>query len=342
MEKLKIAIVTINQPSLDSACKLYNYIKDDYIIDIYGKKELNYDLPKLRIYNKLDDILPNAWETYDVIVCILAMGAVIRKIAPLLKDKSTDPAIIVINLALDKIVPLLSGHIGGANQFATALTKKLPQCINFISTATDQTNTLAFDNLAVSNNWKIDNLKQLANISNRLLNKKEVKVYTTNTIFDTITLKKNLILIEDKNLIDENTVVIDSLLQTNNLALRPKISLGIGCNRDTSYEDIQKAFELFLEKFNLTKDAIKDIASFEAKKDEIGLLEFVKQNNFDIIFYNKDDINKLENEFSSSASTKFFGLKGVAEPSSILNSTYKELIIKKQVYFKSITISGAI
>jgi len=71
-------------------------------------------------------------------------------------------------------------------------------------------------------------------------------------------------------------------------------------------------------------------------------LEFANKYDFDIKFYEKDDINNLENDFSPSASTKFFDLKGVAEPSAILCSKYKELIIKKQVYNKSVTIAGAI
>ena len=99
---------------------------------------------------------------------------------------------------------------------------------------------------------------------------------------------------------------------------------------------------MFLQKYSLTIADVKGIASFEAKQDEKGLLEFAKVNNFEIQFYKKDDINALENDFSKSASTKFFGLKGVAEPSAILASKYKELIIKKEVYNKKITIAGAI
>jgi len=59
-------------------------------------------------------------------------------------------------------------------------------------------------------------------------------------------------------------------------------------------------------------------------------------------FYKKEAINALENSFSNSASTKFFGLKGVAEPSAVLVSEYQELIFRKEVYFKSVTVAGAI
>ncbi len=59
-------------------------------------------------------------------------------------------------------------------------------------------------------------------------------------------------------------------------------------------------------------------------------------------FFKKDDINSLEKEFTKSASTKFFGLKGVAEPSAVLASEYRELVIKKKVYFNAVTIALAV
>lgn len=340
MNKLKIAVVTINQPSLSSACKLAPYL-DAYEVDYFGKKDLKHDLDHLNIYNKLDDIMPTAWENYDALICILAMGAVVRKIAPLLVDKSSDPAVIVINLSLDKIVPLLSGHLGGANELANALCDKIPNAINFISTATDQTKTLAFDMEAKHNGWEIENLKALANISNRLLNKQSVQVATYNNIFETLSNKENLTQISF-DAIDENSVVIAPNISSDRLTLKPKVYLGIGCNRGTLCEEIDACVMQFLTKHQLKIEQITAVASFEAKSDEVGLLEFAKKYNLAIHFYQKDAINALEHAFSQSASTKFFGLKGVAEPSAILCSEYKELIIKKEVYDKKITIAGAV
>mgnify|MGYP000367296697 CR=1 FL=1 len=89
-------------------------------------------------------------------------------------------------------------------------------------------------------------------------------------------------------------------------------------------------------------EQIQNIASYEAKADEIGLLEFAKEYNFDIKFFYEAEINALQGNFSTSQATKFFGVKGVSEPSSILVSKYKELIIPKEVYESKITIAGAI
>jgi cobalt-precorrin 5A hydrolase len=343
-----IAIVTINQPSLDSAYRLHLYLSD-YQIDVYAKRGLKHNFEMLFCYDKLDDILPSLWQEfpegeryYDAVIFIVAVGAVVRKIAPFLKDKTKDPAILVMNLALDRVVPLVGGHLGGANAFSYVITSRIEGCINFISTATDQTNTLSFEMLAQKRDWIIANIKPLAKISNRLINKQEVKVATYPNIFDSIPNKENLKFI-DFNEIDTNSVVIAPTTPVKDvLWLSPLVYLGIGCNRDTSLSTIEKAFELFLEKNSLSRFQIKAIASFEAKKDEVGLLEFAKKYNYPITFYKKDDINALQNEFSKSASTKFFGIKGVAEPCSLLLSDYKELIFKKEVYFNSVTIAGAL
>jgi cobalt-precorrin 5A hydrolase len=341
MRNQKIAIVTINQPSLDSAIKLNHFLKD-YKVDIFTSKKTPKKPQNIKTFDKLDDILKPAWQTYDIIICILAIGAVVRKIAPLLISKEKDPAIIVIDITLTKIVPLLSGHLGGANDFTQTLTKILPNSIDFISTATDQTNTIAFDILAKQNNWQIENIQALANISNRLLNKQKVKVYTFKSIFATLT-NQELLEFTTKLDDDQNSVLITPFdIKSQNLILKPYIYLGIGCNKNTPLQDIEEAIKLFLDQNNLSFKQIKNIASFEAKKDEVGLLDFANKYDFDIKFYDKTNINSLEYDFSHSASTKFFELKGVAEPSAILLSCYKELIVKKHSYFKSITIAASI
>jgi cobalt-precorrin 5A hydrolase len=337
---MKIAVVTINQPSLKSACTLLPYL-NNHEVDVYGKKNLTHNLEQLHLYEKLDEVLAPAWRSYDAIVCILAMGAVVRKIAPLLEDKATDPAVLVINLALDKIVPLLSGHLGGANALADEISSSLPNCINFISTATDQTKTVAFEMLAQRREWSIDNLKALARISNRLINKQPVKVATYPALFDSLPNRANLELVTFNEL-DLDTVVIAPHVKSTCLTLRPKVALGIGCNRNTPQEEIERAILAFLEKSGLTIEDVASLGSFEAKADEVGLLAFAKNYALPIRFYTKDAINALEQKFSDSASTKFFGLKGVAEPSAVLTSAYKELILKKENFFKSVTVAGAI
>ena len=71
-------------------------------------------------------------------------------------------------------------------------------------------------------------------------------------------------------------------------------------------------------------------------------MEFAKEEGLEIEFYKKEELNSLENEFSPSKATEFFALKGVAEPSAVMASEFRELVFKKEVYFKSVTIAGAV
>ena len=336
--KLNIALVTINQPSLDSASKLLPFL-EDFDVAVYGKKDLEHVISNYQEYEKIDTVLQNGWKKYDAIICILAMGIIVRKIAPLLESKATDPAIIVMSMDLTKIIPLLSGHIGGANELSDTIASRLPNCINFVSTATDQTKTFAFDMYAKKNELVIHNLHCLAKISNSLLNKKEVEVKTYESIFEKLPNKTNLKRVDEQT--SELCVNITPFTDEN-LTLKPKVYLGMGCNKDTSFEDIEASFFWFLKKHNLKKEQIANIASFEAKANEKGLLKFASKYNYDIKFYNEEQINSLQGDFSPSQATKFFGLKGVSEPSSMLVSKYNELIIPKNVYEKKITIAAAI
>lgn len=336
---MTIALIAINQPSLNSAQRLLPHLHD-HEVEVYGKAGLAHTIEHLQPFAKLDDILPQAWHRYDALIFVMATGAVVRKIAPLLESKATDPAVIVINLALDKVLPLLGGHLGGANALSLELSQRLG-AIHFITTATDQTDTLSFDTVAKARGWMIENLSALARISNRLLNGKTVKVATPLAVFTSLPDTENLVRVEC-DMIDEDTVVIAPHIASDALTLKPPVTLGIGCNRGTPFALLHEAVEAFVTRHNMTIAQIEQIASFEAKRDEAGLLELAKHYGWRIDFFDAEAINALPQTFSPSASTRFFGLKGVAEPSAVLASTYHERILPKEVYFDSITIAGAI
>lgn len=329
---MKIAIISINDVSFNSALKLSSFL-ENHDVKIYKKD---------RDFIKLDDILKDIWEKSEALIFIMAIGAVIRKVASLLKNKSKDPAVLVMTLDLLKIVPLLGGHLGGANELAIEICEKIKGCIPFITTATDQMNILSFDMFAKERGFLIENLFRLSKISNSLLNGKEVEVATYESIFKSIEKKDNLKLIPFER-VNENSVLISPFSNPlKPLTLKPPMFIGIGCNRGVCKEKIKKAFLIFLEKYSLKREQIKALASFETKKDEKGLLEFAKEFKFDIKFFDRESINSLNNNFSRSFAKKYFDIKGVAEPSAILASHYRELVIKKEAFFKEITIAGAV
>ena len=336
---MKIEIATINNPSLESAKKLLPVLKN-HECTVFNKVQEGNDFVK---FNKIDDILPTAWAEYDAIIFIMATGAVIRKIAPYLKDKATDPAILIMTLDLKRIIPLVSGHLGGANELSVEISKSLTDCVNFVTTASDQIKVLAFDMFAKKMNYEISNLKSLAEVANRIINKQIVQVVSYPSLIEELKsfegyLTGSLEFLNPDDLENLNTTIptvyiTPQKLANNSLGIHPyAISLGLGMNRDTTCQEIRLAVKRFCFEHGLSLENVTTLASFEAKANEVGLLEFAKEISIELKFFNADEINELEQNFSPSQATKFFNIKGVAEPASLLASKNKTLFLSKRIY----------
>ena len=348
---MKIAILTINDPSLDAAKKLLAYLKY-HESHVFNRSQDTTEFGAVfHIFKKVDDILPTAWSEFDALIFIMASGAVVRKIAPYLKDKATDPAVLIMSLDLKRVIPLLSGHLGGANELADELGQKIEGCVNFVTTASDQIKVLAFDMFAKKYNYSITNLKSLAEISNTIINKKEVQIISYPCIFEAIKefdgYKEETLIFLSPDDLEHFREDIPSLYITPQrvshtaLQIHPQeISLGVGMNRGTSKEAISNAIKRFCYEHGLRLAQVKTVASFTAKSDESGLLAFAQEQNKHLEFFDTDAINALTQEFTPSQATKFFNIKGVAEPAAVLASKNRTLFLSKRVY-GAVTVAAA-
>ncbi|NHC08518.1 cobalamin biosynthesis central domain-containing protein [Azonexus fungiphilus] len=101
---------------------------------------------------KVGDQVPALFAAFDGIVCIVSLGAIVRLIAPHLKGKEVDPAVVVIDEAGKFAIPVLSGHLGGANQLAGHLASALgAQAV--LTTASDARETIGVDILGRELGW---------------------------------------------------------------------------------------------------------------------------------------------------------------------------------------------
>lgn len=348
---MKIAIATINNPSLEAAKKLLPHLRT-HECHVFNKSQETPELgAEFHIFKKVDDILPTAWAEFDAIIFIMATGAVIRKIAPHLKDKATDPAVLIMTLDLKRIIPLLSGHLGGANELADELSESIDECVNFVTTASDQIKVLAFDMFAKKHNYAISNLKSLAEVSNAIINKKQVQVVTYPCMIESVKAfegykEENFVFVSPDDLESfrediPSVYITPQKLPNSALQIHPqKISLGLGMNRGTSVEEITNAVKRFCYEHGLEFSQVSKLASFTAKNDEEGLLAFAKRSELALEFYDEEAINALTENFSPSQATKFFNIKGVAEPAALLASENKTLFLSKRIY-GAVTVAAA-
>ena len=104
---------------------------------------------------KTGEQIPALFAAFDGIVAIVSLGAVVRLIAPHLGSKESDPAVVVVDEAGKFAIPVLSGHLGGANALAGRLASGIG-AVAVLTTASDSQQTLAVDLLGRELDWVIE------------------------------------------------------------------------------------------------------------------------------------------------------------------------------------------
>ncbi len=131
----------------------------------------------------LADFCQQAWNEADAILFIGATGIAVRGIAPYVAAKDKDPAVLVMDELGKFVIPLLSGHIGGANQLAEIIAKELgATCV--MTTATDINNKLAIDSWAVQKGYEIAETSGIAPVSSAVLEDRKVAILAEQSEID--------------------------------------------------------------------------------------------------------------------------------------------------------------
>lgn len=276
---------------------------------------------------RLRSTMHQCWHEYDGLICIMATGIVVRTLAPLLKDKRQDPAVVVCDEKGRFAVSLLSGHLGGGNALALRVAEILGgQAV--ITTASDVLGHTALDlwtrelGLVVAENSK----RKLTGVMGKLVNQGSVSLYSDYPLPD---LPEDIELQPAPESADL-VITCRTDLQTGGAVLHPKgLVAGIGCNRNTPAEEIDQALREACRENQLALESVRSLASIDLKNDEPGLLEFADTHGYAIDFYTRDQLNGVENVSTSAAVLKATGAKGVAEPAAVLASGGGRLLVKK-------------
>jgi cobalt-precorrin 5A hydrolase len=247
------------------------------------------------------DAFKQAFE-FDAIIAVMAAGIAVRNIAPLVRDKWEDPAVVVVDSGLNFAVPILGGHHGG-NELARSLEGR--GIIPVITTATEVMGKDSVEGIAKALGCRIVNRDSTKKVNTALL-EKDVEV---------LCVKGPKILLVD----DEVTV-----LKRNGLIV------GIGANRGVSKSEVADAIISALSEIDAGIDDVKCFASAVIKENEDGIIDAASSFGKDVKFVPHDLINSIKAPTSSKA--KAFGLNGVCEPAALALSEEKELLLKKRIY----------
>ena len=233
----------------------------------------------------------------DALVFVGASGIAVRAIAPHVKDKFTDPAVVSVDEAGRFAVPLLSGHVGGANGLARAVAGICGgQAV--VSTATDVNGLFAVDEWAVRNNLVIVERGIAKEISAALLEGRPVGFKSD---FD---LEWELPDGVTEDAADIGFVVsLDESCRpfARTLHLVPHaVTVGVGCRRGTDAVVLRQAVFEALSEARVSPLAVRTLASIDVKADEPAIRALACAEKWDLRFYSADELAAVPGEFSSS------------------------------------------
>lgn len=298
----------------------------------------------------LGPILNDRFQAYDGHVFVVSIGAVVRMVAPLLRNKKVDPAVVCVDDAARFSICVLSGHVGRGNELAERVASVLG-AEPVVTTASDAIGTLTVDILGRELGWELDDPdRNVTRGCAAVVN--EAKVLFVHEAGEPDfwptdrPLPKNVQYTRSLDGVDPRSFEI-LLVATdrdvarshpshfaNAVVYRPKsLALGIGCDRGTPVELVERGVVSLLEEAGLSLRAVRCLATIDVKADEEALLALSAKYGWPLRTYpaaTLDEVPGIENP--SEVVKKHVGTRAVAEPAALLAAGADRLLLPKRAY----------
>ena len=311
---------------------------------IFVSRNIKVNINPHQVFENLAESVSQNFHRCSGHVFIMSTGIVVRIIAPLIRHKTRDPAVVVVDDGGNHAISLLSGHLGGANKLA----RKIADIIGaraVITTATDVNQLPAIDILASESKLAIENPDVIKAVNMAILTGETIGVHDPyNFLADRLPTAENRDFRvhnghppPDGQSSDKAAypgVYIDDVLMDlpdSTLVLRPaSLVAGIGCNRNTETDEIRTLLENVLGTAQLSLSSLACLASIDVKADEDGLLALGRELNLPLVFFKRHELNRVMNiENPSTVVEKHVGVKSVCEAAAILAARNGRLVVPK-------------
>lgn len=295
-----------------------------------------------RYDGRASDHLADAWAECDLVISHLALGATTRLVAPLLADKKSDPGVVVVDESGTFVVPLVGGHVGGANDLARKVADALGATA-VVTTATDATGIPGLDTLG----WST--FGDLAGVTRALLDGQPVELVREQPwplpALPTNVREPGVPRVERRGTHETELpdlgepvariVVSDAAPATEPDPDLPTVTLhptsmvvGMGCNRGTPLATLDALLGQTLAETGWARASITALTSVDAKADESGLVELASQLGVPFVTYPADALAGVTVPNPSDAPQAAVGTPSVAEASVLAHGA--DLLVEKR------------
>jgi cobalt-precorrin 5A hydrolase len=344
-----LAIYAITRHGVEIARRLLAGLPE---ADLYVSEKLRAAAPAAAktLPLPMGPLLAETFAGYDCHLFVISVGAVVRMVAPLLKNKKVDPAVLCIDDAGRFTICVLSGHVGRGNAFAERVAAVLGNQ-PVVTTASDVIGTLTVDILGRELGWTLDDLDRnvtrgcaaVVNAAPVLFVQEAGEAdwwpaekplpegvrYATSLDGVDAAAFEILLIATDRELRESHAACWDKAV-----IYRPKtLVVGIGCDRDTPPALVERGVAALLAQSGLSHKSVKAIASIDKKNDESALLELGRRRGWPLIFFSAEELDGVAGiERPSELVKRHVGARGVAEPAALKAAGAQRLLVAKQIY----------
>ena len=249
-------------------------------VSLFGKARV-YDSRDMKDKDSLHNFIKKAFAENDAIIFIGAAGMAVRLIAPYIRDKQTDPAVLVVDEEGRFVIPILSGHTGGINEISAKISGAI-NAIPVITTATDITEKFSVDIYAKENGLEFPDRADIVELSSMVVEGGRVKT---------------------KEQPGEDTVYISADEARIKLRRKPYV-LGIGCRKGIRQSQLEGYINEILDDYRLSLNDIGLVAAIDLKRDEKGLIEWCEAHKKKLLTFTPAELMIQEGDFTRADSAK--------------------------------------
>lgn len=332
---MKAAIISVTEKGRVLSQKIFDFLSEKHTV-----KRFCFDKHSDEFSESFSDIYSAAKEIFfssDALIFVCSCGIAVRSIAPLIRSKTDDPAVIAVDDCGKFAVPVLSGHIGGANGVAEIIAESIG-AIPVITTATDAGGRFSPDLFSAANNLIIEDMRAARIVAAAVLEGEKIGI------------KSDYEYINPPSEISEKTPCRTGIFISSDLTEKPfeitlklipkNIVVGIGCKKNTPYEIIKAQIEKTFEAAKTDIRRICAAATVSLKSDEAGLLEYCENTGISLHTYTAAELMSIDGDFESSEFVlQQTGADNVCERSAVKCSGGK-LVIKKSAG-NGVTVAAA-
>ncbi len=352
-ERLRIALIAITKHGVEHGRALRAALPGSEFWVSEKQKPLAPDADGS--FAAIKDFSVGAWGAYDGLVYLVSLGAVVRTVAPLLKSKDEDPAVVVVDDAARFAISVLSGHVGGAN----ALTERVAAALGaqaVVTTASDARATLSVDILGRELGWTLEDKANVTAASAAVVNERPVALvqecgspdWWTRPgprpahlrVFGSIAEARAAesadapfeawLVVSDRS--NERLRSDLGAAWGRTVLYRPRtLCLGMGCDAGADADEAWGLVQASLAEAGLSPRCVATVASIDLKAGEAALADLAQRLGAGSVFYSRDQLNaKGVRSPANPVVEKYTGAVGVCEPAAMLAAGAETLVLAKR------------